>query len=114
MARKPIELTEEQIETVKDMSSRFTQAQMSDYLGISEKTFREIVARDERVSTAYKKGRATKIQEVAGFLFDKCAAGDTAAIIFFLKTQAGWREVDREVTELPQININLVKPDESN
>lgn len=111
MPRKPIELTEEQIDIVGRMASRFTQSQMSDFLGISEKTFREIMGRDERVSTAYKKGRAKKIGDVVGNLFDKCESGDTTAIIFFLKTQAGWREIDREVTELPQIKI--VKPDET-
>lgn len=111
MARKPIELTEEQIQIVENMAAKLTQSQMADFLGISEKTFREIVNRDERVSTAYKKGKARQIAKVAGFLFDKCEAGDTTAMIFFLKTQAGWRETDREVTELPQIKI--VKPDEA-
>lgn len=111
MPRKPIELTDEQIQIVQNMAAKLTQGQMSDFLGISEKTFREIMHRDERVSTAYKKGKAQQIARVAGFLFDKCEAGDTASIIFFLKTQAGWRETDREVTELPQIKI--VKPDET-
>jgi hypothetical protein len=85
---------------------------MADYLGIGERTFRDILNRDERVLAAYKKGKSRQIAKVAGWLFDKCEAGDTTAMIFFLKTQAGWRETDREITELPQLKI--VRADEAN
>lgn len=112
MPRRPIELTEDEIATVESMAAKFTQKQMADYLGIGESTFREIMNRDERVSSAYKKGKSKQIAKVAGWLFDKCEAGDTTAIIFFLKTQAGWRETDREVTELPQLKI--VRADAAN
>ena len=112
MSRKLIELTEEQIATVEQMAARLTQSQMADYLGIAERTFRDILNRDERVLAAYKKGKSRQIAKVAGWLFDKCEAGDTTAMIFFLKTQAGWRETDREITELPQLKI--VRADEAN
>lgn len=112
MSRKLIELTEEQIVTVENMAARLTQSQMADFLGIGERTLRDIMNRDERVSAAYKKGKSRQIAKVAGWLFDKCEAGDTTAMIFFLKTQAGWRETEREITELPQLKV--VRADEVN
>jgi len=37
-------------------------------------------------------GKAKANASVAGKLYDKAMHGDTAALIFWLKTQAGWRE----------------------
>ena len=34
-------------------------------------------------------------------------AGSVAANIFYLKTQAGWKESEQEVQEIPPINIIL-------
>ena len=49
-------------------------------------------------------GKAETIAKVAGTLVNKALKGDTASAIFYLKTQAGWRETnninvqtDREV-----------------
>lgn len=32
------------------------------------------------------------ISKVGGALFNKCMEGDTASLIFWMKTQAGWKE----------------------
>ena len=111
MPRKPIELTEEQVKDVERLAASLTQSQLGDYLGIAERTFRDIMARDERVSAAYKKGKARQINKVAQSLFEKCESGDTTAMIFFLKTQAGWRETRDEEGRVQPIQINLVNPD---
>jgi hypothetical protein len=37
-------------------------------------------------------GRAEMIAKVAGNLVQKALSGDTTCAIFYLKTQAGWRE----------------------
>lgn len=39
-------------------------------------------------------GRAETIAKVAGNLVKKALAGDTTSAIFYLKTQAGWRETN--------------------
>lgn len=39
-------------------------------------------------------GRAETIAKVAGTLVQKALKGDTTSAIFYLKTQAGWRETN--------------------
>lgn len=41
-------------------------------------------------------GATNANHKVASVLFDKCMAGDTSALIFYLKTRARWREKDPE------------------
>lgn len=55
-------------------------------LGIDPKTLRKYY-RDE-LDLAKAQANAT----IGGSLFNKAKSGDTAAMIFWMKTQAGWRE----------------------
>ena len=55
-------------------------------IGIDDKTLR-LYYRDE-LDLAKAKANAT----IGGSLFNKAKGGDTAAQIFWMKTQAGWRE----------------------
>jgi len=55
-------------------------------LGITEKTLRKYY-RDE-LDLAKAKANAT----IGGALFNKAKSGDTTAMIFWMKTQAGWKE----------------------
>ena len=55
-------------------------------LGITEKTLRKYY-RDE-LDLAKAKANAT----IGGALFNKAKGGDTTAMIFWMKTQAGWKE----------------------
>ncbi len=59
---------------------------------MSERTFHAIEERQPEVFTAYRRGKAKKIAEVAGALMKAVDRGDMRAIQFFLKTQAGWSE----------------------
>jgi hypothetical protein len=55
-------------------------------LDIDEKTLRKYY-RDE-LDLAKAKANAT----IGGALFNQAKSGDTSAMIFWMKTQAGWRE----------------------
>lgn len=101
--RPLVELTEEQIEQVEKLSSVLNTAQLSDYLGISHVTFKAIRDRDERVSFAYKNGKAKAIAKVAGNLVSKAMEGDTASMLFYLKTQAGWKETTHVQQETKEV-----------
>ena len=63
-----------------------TQTAIAQILGIDEKTLRKHY-RDE-LDLSRAKANAT----IGGALFNKAKGGDTAAMIFWMKTQAGWRE----------------------
>lgn len=95
MPQKPIELTEAQRAEVETLAALLNQEQIADYLGISRRTFIAIRERDPDVDARYKRGKAKAIAHVAQGLLQKARSGDTASSIFYLKTQAGWRETER-------------------
>jgi len=89
---KPTILTDDQIEQVEKLSGILTIDQMSDYLGITRATFYAIMRRQPEVAKRYKKGRSSIIGAVGKNLVQKALTGDNAAMMFYLKTQAGWKE----------------------
>lgn len=92
MPTKPIELTPEQKVEVETLAALLSQDQIADYPGISRTTFYMIRERDPEVAERYKRGKAKAIAHVANGLLQKARSGDTTSSIFYLKTQAGWRE----------------------
>lgn len=112
MARPRIELTDEQIAQVEALASVLTQEQIADYLGIGRTTFHEILKRQPEVSEQYKKGKAKAVESIANNLITQAKSGNVTAGIFYLKTQAGWREQEQQSVELPPINIVLAEIDE--
>ena len=55
----------------------------------------DTIRKDLRCVEALDVGKAETIAKVAGTLVKKALAGDTSSAIFYLKTQAGWRETIR-------------------
>jgi hypothetical protein len=92
MGRHPICLTEAQKAEVETLAAVLTAEQVADYFGIGRRTFYSMMERDEEIAARYKRGKAKAIGVIAQGLINKARSGDTASMIFFLKTQAGWRE----------------------
>tara|TARA_B110000908_G_C10263235_1_gene461044 strand:+ start:1167 stop:1565 length:399 start_codon:yes stop_codon:yes gene_type:complete len=111
--RPQIVLDEEQIKEVELKAETMTCEQIADRLGHSTTTFQEIRKKQPEVSTAYKRGRAKVIDEIASSLIKNAKAGCTSSQIFFLKTQAGWKDIQhletKDTTEakLPPLQINI-------
>jgi hypothetical protein len=97
-------LTVEQKSELKTLAKVLSAEQIADYFGISRTTFFEIKSRDEEVSVLYKKGKSEAVASIAAGLLKKAQGGDLGAQIFFLKTQAGWKE---------KSEIEHTSPDES-
>jgi len=104
--RPEVELTSEQKTQVEALASFLTTEQIADYLGIGRTTFYSIMKRDEEVSERYKRGRARTIAKMGSNLISQANNGNVTATIFYLKTQAGWRETDRPVDDGAQ-NLNI-------
>jgi len=85
-------LTPEQVIEVGALASVLSQEQIADYFGIARNTFIAICERQPEVLEQYKKGKAKAIDEVAKGLIRQAKEGNTSAAMFYLKTQAGWRE----------------------
>ena len=95
MPPKPIELTDQQRAEIETLAALLNQEQIADYLGIGRTTFHSIMQRDPDVAERYKRGKARAIAHVANGLLQKARSGCTTSSIFYLKTQAGWRETER-------------------
>lgn len=85
-------LTEEEMIQVEALAAVLTTDQLADYLGIARRTFYDIMERQPDVSAHYKRGKAKAVGNIAKNLVQKAQNGDTASMMFYLKTQAGWRE----------------------
>lgn len=95
MGRPAATLTEFQKTEVETLAAVLTAEQMADYFGVARTTFFAIMQREPDVSVRYKRGKARAIGSIAQSLITKARAGDTTSMIFFLKTQGGWRETSR-------------------
>jgi predicted RNA binding protein with dsRBD fold (UPF0201 family) len=104
-------LSGDQLSKVEALSSVLTTEQIADYFGMGRTTFYEVMKRQPEVSECYKKGRAKAISDIASSLLIKAQSGDNAAMMFYLKTQAGWREnapIEEKDDSHSNITINLV------
>jgi len=89
-------LTPEQINEVETLAAVLSMHQVADYFGMCQNTFHEVMKRQPEVSERYKRGKSKAIGTVAKNLIVQANSGNTAAAIFYLKTQAGWKETTRQ------------------
>ena len=87
MSRKPHEPSPASRQLVQLHATIGTQQNtIADILGIDDKTLRKYYR--EELDHASAQANAT----IGGALFNKAKSGDTTAMIFWMKTRAGWRE----------------------
>ena len=72
--------------------------------------------RQPEVYERYKKGKAKAIQKMAGGLIEQAVSGNTAAAIFYLKTQAGWKdttaaEETKQNDVIQKVQIEVINKD---
>lgn len=84
---KPTQATRDMVSLHATMGT--TQAVIADLLGIDDKTLRKHYRTE--LDHSVSKANAT----IGGILFNKAKAGDTTAMIFWLKTRARWSEVSQ-------------------
>ena len=93
MAKPGLDITEEIIKEVEIMAGNgLTQQQIYRYYGIGHNYWNKLKKENKELRRAFHKGKSKTILAVSGRLMDKIMCNDLRAIIFYLKTQAGWRE----------------------
>jgi len=100
MGRKKKILTPEQITELEKLAGYgLNQELIADFFNISDRTLRNCMKEDPIIYAAYKKGKAAAISHAAEKLQQAIDNGNLTAIIFFLKTKAGFKETEvHEVT----------------
>ena len=89
MSRNPHEPTDASRKLVQLHATIGTQQHViADILGIDAKTLRKHYREELDQSMAQANA------QIGGALFNKAKGGDTAAMIFWMKTRAGWRETN--------------------
>lgn len=108
MPNHKIILSPEQITTIERCAGRgLTVEDMAAIIGVSESTLERRIRDDEAVQAAYSKGRAEAKLFVVNKLFEQIADGKIAAIIFYLKTQCGWREKEEAIANHAEVSFYL-------
>lgn len=112
-------LTPDQVREVETLGALLSLEQISDYFGMARNTFNAICERQPEVLEQYKKGKARAIGSVAKGLLMQAREGNMTAAIFYLKTQAGWREtsvqelVGKDGKDLKSPVIVIQSPDDT-
>jgi len=89
-------LTDAQIKDIEKLSGVLTREQIADYLEIDRVDFAEMAGVDGRLNKAFLKSRAVAIAVTAKALIKSAQNGSVAAQKFYLQTQAGWSEVEKQ------------------
>lgn len=100
-----IEIDLKQVEALA--ANGLTQQQIADSLGISVDTLYSRKRENKDFQEAIKRGKAKGIAIVTNKLMGKIKNGNTTAIIFFLKSQAGWKE--SQITEHTGLDGNPIE-----
>ena len=118
MRTKP--LVEIDIKKVEALAANgLTMQEISDALGIHPATLYRRKAKETEIQAAIRRGRAKGLAVVTNKLMEQAKAGNIAAIIFYLKARAGWRDTqsidvtnsDGSLSPL-DVTVTYVNPEE--
>lgn len=90
MSRRFIEIDLKKVEQLAQYCDNEEEIALA--LGVSYSTLRNRKREFDEFNTAIKKGKAKANTFVGGKLMEKIKEGDTASIIFYLKTRCKWTE----------------------
>lgn len=83
--------------------------EIANALGISYTTLKARKRESDQFASAIKRGKAKANVFVGGKLMEKIKSGDTASIIFYMKSRCGWKETSR--SEISGVDGGAIKMD---
>lgn len=106
--KKNIEFTEDLLKGIeRHLAFGCTLEQVSHVIGVCTDYLNKLRKKNKKLDAAIKSGKDKGIALVAGKLFHKATVeNNLTAQIFYLKTQAGWREIKFELPE----EIKVIAP----
>jgi len=110
--------TDEEIKEVSMLAGLgLTKYLIQNYFGHSKDVWSKAEKRTPELRKGFQRGQAQAIAKVSKKLWDLIMAGNLQAILFYLRTRAGWSErydpeLDCNVAE-PDISINVIDPIEA-
>ena len=104
------DLTDEDLDKIKEYSSLgMRQEEIARLLNIAGSTFKYWLGDPDmpELKEALETGRANAKVIVTTKLFQQINEGNIVAIIFYLKTQCGWRETDKQKLSSSEVKLYL-------
>jgi IS30 family transposase len=113
MGGRKLQITPDHVAVIERMASNgATLDQIATVLEVSPRTLDNWLRRDD-VRQCYARAKLKAVDQIAGALYAKALAGDVTCMIFYLKTQAGWREVkESQLPEGSQVIIYVPRREE--
>lgn len=94
------------IETIEQLASRgLTLEQIASSMGFSVRTLMSRKSESAEIAEAIKRGKDKGITIIANKLFKAASGGNISAMIFFLKTQGGWKETQKIEADVTQREV---------
>jgi hypothetical protein len=106
------EIAPEQVEQIEKLAAVLTQDQIADFLGMSDVTLRARMKDDPAILAAYARGRARAFAGAGQTLLKQGLSGNAHALIFYLKSQAGWKETQVQEHTGDALPVLVVKREE--
>ena len=107
---KKITINDIDLDEFEKLAGLLTADQIAKFYGLGRQTLFNWMKRKSELRMAFDMGHAKRTAMVANSLINKIREGDTASIIFYLKTRAGWSEkVQDAETELLKQQAKLTK-----
>ncbi len=100
-------ITKEQEDILFELAGGLSQEQIADYLGVSRSVFIERLKENEALSKQYKRGISTKYRAAVNKLWEHIDNGNVACLLFYIKTQMGWREIQELQREVGNTTVTL-------
>ena len=92
VGRRTETLTEDQLIQFDALAAYLSLDQIAEFFGICRNTLGRIRKDDVAIDARYKAAKQKGTQKVADALIVSALGGNTTAQVFYLKTQAGWKE----------------------